>query len=59
VIALGAGAVSFAHIVKASEPVATCVLNAVLLKEVLPMPVYATLLPIIGGVAIASMKELR
>jgi len=58
VIALGAGAVSFAHIVKASEPVATCVLNAVLLKEVLPMPVYATLLPIIGGVAIASMKEL-
>mmetsp|Transcript_14825 Transcript_14825/g.27519 ORF Transcript_14825/g.27519 Transcript_14825/m.27519 type:complete len:386 (-) Transcript_14825:155-1312(-) len=58
VIALGAGAVSFAHIVKASEPVATCVLNAVLLKEVLPMKVYATLLPIIGGVAIASMKEL-
>jgi len=58
VIALGAGAVSFAHIVKASEPVATCVLNAVLLKEVLPLPVYATLLPIIGGVAIASMKEL-
>lgn len=26
--------------------------------EVLPMKVYATLLPIIGGVAIASMKEL-
>ena len=58
VIALGAGAVSFAHIVKASEPVVTCVMNAVLLGEVLPLPVYATLLPIIGGVAIASMKEL-
>eukprot|EP00594_Rhizosolenia_setigera_P016238 CAMPEP_0178955406 /NCGR_PEP_ID=MMETSP0789-20121207/9584_1 /TAXON_ID=3005 /ORGANISM="Rhizosolenia setigera, Strain CCMP 1694" /LENGTH=383 /DNA_ID=CAMNT_0020637027 /DNA_START=251 /DNA_END=1402 /DNA_ORIENTATION=- len=58
VIALGAGAVSFAHIVKASEPVVTCALNAVLLKEVLPLPVYMTLLPIIGGVAIASMKEL-
>ena len=57
-IALGAGAVSFAHIVKASEPVATCVLNGIILKEVLPLPVYATLLPIIGGVAIASMKEL-
>jgi len=58
VIALGAGAVSFAHIVKASEPVVTCALNFVLLKEVLPTSVYLTLLPIIGGVGIASMKEL-
>ncbi|GAX25571.1 solute carrier family 35, member E1 [Fistulifera solaris] len=58
VIALGAGAVSFAHIVKASEPVVTCALNALLLGEVLPLSVYATLLPIIGGVGIASMKEL-
>jgi solute carrier family 35 protein E1 len=58
VIALGTGAVSFAHIVKASEPVVTCALNAVLLGQVLPLPVYLTLLPIIGGVAIASMKEL-
>ncbi|CAB9507409.1 Triose phosphate/phosphate translocator, chloroplastic [Seminavis robusta] len=58
VIALGAGAVSFAHIVKASEPVVTCLFNAVLLGETFPLPVYLTLLPIIGGVAIASMKEL-
>lgn len=58
VIALGAGAVSFAHIVKASEPVVTCGLNFAFLGEVLPTPVYFTLLPIIGGVAIASMKEL-
>jgi len=58
VIALGAGAVSFAHIVKASEPVVTCVLNALFLGEILPLNVYLTLLPIIGGVAIASMKDL-
>lgn len=58
VIALGAGAVSFAHIVKASEPVVTCALNYAFLGQVLPLPVYLTLLPIIGGVAIASMKEL-
>lgn len=58
VVALGAGAVSFAHIVKASEPVVTCALNALLLGQVLPLPVYATLIPIIGGVAIASLKEL-
>jgi solute carrier family 35 protein E1 len=58
VIALGAGAVSFAHIVKASEPVVTCLANFLLLGQVLSPMVYATLLPIIGGVAIASMKEL-
>lgn len=58
VIALGAGAVSFAHIVKASEPVVTCLLNFILLGEVLPTKVYLTLLPIIGGVGVASMKEL-
>lgn len=58
VIALGAGAVSFAHIVKASEPVVTCLMNYLLLGQVLPATVYATLIPIIGGVAIASMKEL-
>lgn len=58
VIALGAGAVSFAHIVKASEPVVTCALNAVLLGQILPVSVYMTLLPIIGGVGIASLKEL-
>lgn len=58
VIALGAGAVSFAHIVKASEPVVTCLLNFLFLGQVLPTQVYLTLLPIIGGVAIASMKEL-
>jgi solute carrier family 35 protein E1 len=58
VIALGAGAVSFAHIVKASEPVVTCAFNALLLGQVLPVSVYLTLLPIIGGVAIASLKEL-
>merc|ERR1719384_2198171 len=33
-------------------------MNALLLGQVLPVPVYLTLLPIIGGVAIASMKEL-
>lgn len=58
VIALGAGAVSFAHIVKASEPVVTCALNFLILGQVLPMNVYLTLLPIIGGVALASLKEL-
>merc|ERR1719162_1630558 len=58
VIALGAGAVSFAHIVKASESVVTCAFSALLLGQTFSLPVYLSLIPIIGGVGIASMKEL-
>jgi solute carrier family 35 protein E1 len=58
VIALGAGAVSFMQIVKASEPVVSCILSATLLGQVFPLPVYLTLLPIVGGVGLASLKEL-
>merc|ERR1712048_1085257 len=58
VIAFFAGAVSFGHIVKASEPVVSCVLNFLFMGEVLAFPVYASLLPIIGGVALASASEL-
>jgi len=55
VVALGAGAVSFAHIVKTSEPVVTCALNFAFLGEVLPLSVYLTLIPIVGGVGIALL----
>lgn len=95
VLSLGAGAVSFTHIVKvrrhkraedlsrivavsaitpqlenhdisqpphrlqASEPVVSALLSAVFLKQFLPIPVYISLLPVIGGVGLASLKELR
>jgi solute carrier family 35 protein E1 len=58
VISLGAGAVSFVSIVKASEPAVSAVLSGVILGQVFPVPVYLTLLPIIFGVALASLKEL-
>lgn len=58
VLSLGAGAVSFTHIVKASEPVVSAFLSAVFLKQFLPIPVYLSLLPVIGGVGLASLKEL-
>jgi len=58
VIALGAGAVSFAQTVKAAEPVFTCVLSYLVLGTVFKWQVYATLLPIIAGVSLASLKEL-
>eukprot|EP01041_Mallomonas_annulata_P012287 gene12287-25840_t len=58
VLALGAGAVSFGQIVKAAEPVFAAGTNAVLLKDIDHPMVYLALLPIIGGVGLASLKEL-
>ncbi|CAM9828434.1 unnamed protein product [Chrysoparadoxa australica] len=58
VLSLGAGAVSFTHIVKAAEPVFTAGFSAVILGQILALPVYLSLLPVIGGVALASLKEL-
>ena len=58
IVSLGAGAVSFAHIVKAAEPAVSAFLSAVFVKSFLPIPVYLTLLPVMGGVALASLGEL-
>ena len=58
VVSLGAGAVSFTHIVKASEPVVSAALSAVMLGAIYHPVTYLTLLPIVGGVALASLKEL-
>lgn len=58
VISFGAGAISFTHILKATEPVWSALILAVGFKEFLPLPVYLSLIPILGGVGLASMKEL-
>jgi solute carrier family 35 protein E1 len=58
VVSLGAGAVSFTHIVKAAEPAVSALLSAVFLKSFMPIPVYLSLLPVMGGVAMASLTEL-
>eukprot|EP01040_Poterioochromonas_malhamensis_P006677 gene6677-7194_t len=58
VVSLGAGAVSFTHIVKAAEPAVSAFLSAVFLKSYLPIPVYLSLIPVMGGVALASATEL-
>ena len=57
VVSMGAGAVSFTYIVKASEPAVSAVLAA-LTGSILPATVYLTLLPVMSGVAIASVSEL-
>ena len=58
VISFGAGAISFTHILKATEPVWSALIMAVCFKEFLPVPVYLSLVPILGGVGLASAKEL-
>jgi solute carrier family 35, member E1 len=50
--------VSFAQTVKAAEPVFTCVLSYFVLGTVFRWQVYASLLPIVAGVSLASLKEL-
>jgi solute carrier family 35, member E1 len=58
VISFGAGAISFTHILKATEPVWSALILGVCFREILPIPVYLSLIPIIGGVGLASLKEL-
>lgn len=49
---------SFTHIVKAAEPAISAGMSALILNSFLPLPVYLSLLPVMGGVALASMTEL-
>jgi len=58
VLAMGVGAVSFAQIVKACEPVFAAVVGLLLPPmDVKPVLAYAMLLPIVGGVGLACVKE--
>jgi drug/metabolite transporter (DMT)-like permease len=58
VIALGAGAVSFTQVVKASEPAFTAAISAIFFKEFLPWQSYTALIPVMIGVSMASVTEL-
>ncbi|ONK69725.1 uncharacterized protein A4U43_C05F26070 [Asparagus officinalis] len=56
-MSLGKVAVSFTHTIKAMEPFFSVLLSALFLGE-MPTPwVVLSLLPIVGGVALASMSE--
>ncbi|KAL6657939.1 hypothetical protein ACP70R_005719 [Stipagrostis hirtigluma subsp. patula] len=52
-------AVSFTHIIKSGEPAFSVLVSRFLLGEHFPAPVYFSLLPIIGGCALAAITELN
>lgn len=58
VLASAVGAVSFAQIVKACEPAFAAVIGLIVPPvDIKPMLAYAMLLPIVGGVGLACVKE--
>jgi len=58
VFAQSAGAVSFAMIVKAAEPAFAAVIGTLLYGKSVSPAKWAMLVPVIGGVILASVKEL-
>ncbi|XP_028760208.1 glucose-6-phosphate/phosphate translocator 1, chloroplastic-like [Neltuma alba] len=52
-------AVSFTHIIKSGEPAFSVLVSRLLLGETFPVPVYLSLIPIIGGCALAAVTELN
>uniref|UniRef100_A0A7N0ULQ3 Sugar phosphate transporter domain-containing protein n=1 Tax=Kalanchoe fedtschenkoi TaxID=63787 RepID=A0A7N0ULQ3_KALFE len=52
-------AVSFTHIIKSAEPAFSVLVSRFLLGESFPMPVYFSLLPIVGGCALTAATELN
>lgn len=56
-MSLNAGAVSFTHIVKALEPFFSAMVSGIMFGKWMHPNVYATLIPVVGGVAYACLKE--
>ncbi|CAJ1941290.1 unnamed protein product [Sphenostylis stenocarpa] len=52
-------AVSFTHIIKSGEPAFSVLVSRFLLGEAFPVSVYLSLVPIIGGCALAAVTELN
>ncbi|GMI38389.1 hypothetical protein TeGR_g6626 [Tetraparma gracilis] len=58
VLAMGVGAVSFAQIIKACEPVFAAIIGLLVPPiDIKPIPAYLMLLVICGGVGLACVKE--
>lgn len=51
-------AVSFTHVIKASEPVFSVVFSALLGVRLYPLPVWLSVLPIVAGCSLAAVTEV-
>lgn len=58
VLSLGAGAVSFTHIVKAMEPFFSALVAMVFFNQIFSLHVYLTLIPVVFGVSLACYSDL-
>jgi len=56
-VSIGSSTVSFTHIVKASEPFFSSLVSVVLYGTWMKPQVYATLIPVVGGVSYACLNE--
>ncbi|KAK7363723.1 hypothetical protein VNO77_05875 [Canavalia gladiata] len=52
-------AASFTHIIKSGEPAFSVLVSRFFLGEAFPLPVYLSLVPIIGGCTLAAVTELN
>ncbi|GFE55930.1 apicoplast triosephosphate translocator APT1 [Babesia ovis] len=59
VVSMGLGAISFTQVVKAGEPVFTAILTIVVMHEFLNVYAYLSVIPIVVGIALASVKEVN
>ena len=58
VMSLGAGSLAFVNVVKSLEPIFNVVFGAIFMNDFLPWQVNVCLLPVVGGVGIASASDL-
>nr|PNR27909.1 hypothetical protein PHYPA_028501 [Physcomitrium patens] len=58
-ISMSKVAVSFTHIIKSSEPAFSVIIQRIVFGDKFPYQVYLSLLPIIGGCALAAATELN
>ena len=58
IFSMNLGAVSFAQIVKASEPAFAAIVGTTLYGKSISQAKWLCLIPVIGGVCLASIKEL-
>jgi len=58
IVGTASGSVSFAQVVKSAGPIYACLLSTIVLKQSVSLRVWLSLVPILGGVALATTSEI-